>query len=506
MSALQLLRRLVLPVVLVALALPAAASAGASPIRYVIGFHNMEEGRSAMKQHGARATLELPRHAAAAALLSSDAYDGLRQDSRVIWIERDVKRHLMAQTTPYGIDMVQASQVTSPNPDAVKVCVIDSGYALGHEDLPQRVTGDNGDPAGGAGNWAEDAFGHGTHVAGTIAAMNNDLGVVGALPGARLHIVKVYNEFGQSAYSSDLVHAVDRCVAAGSRVVNMSLGGPESSRVEKRAFSKVYGDGVLLVASAGNEGTTQLQYPAAYDSVISVAAVDSAKQVASFSVHNKDVELAAPGVDVLSTFSYTETNRLSAGLDTWDGNWIQGGARTSGSGVTAPLADGGRCLEENSLWVGQIVLCERGDISFLDKYSNARLSGAVGMAVYNDAAGNFSGNFQGWTVMIPAISLSQEDGIEALRLVGTPGTIVSNKAYPGNVYESFSGTSMAAPHVSGVAALVWSFNPAWTNVQIRTALQKGAADLGAKGRDPYYGYGLVQAVATYCYLNSGCGA
>ncbi len=83
--------------------------------------------------------------------------------------------------------------------------------------------------------------------------------------------------------------------------------------------------------------------------------------------------------------------------------------------------------------------------------------------------------------------------------IAAPGVTVLSTLPPSS-YASWSGTSMATPHVSGVAALVWSFNPAWTNVQIREALDATAEDLGAPGRDTSFGYGLVQASAALAYL------
>ena len=131
---------------------------------------------------------------------------------------------------PWGIDAVQGMNV-EPNTDNPRtVCIVDTGYDLGHPDLQtSNVTGDDE----GAGDWFVDGHGHGTHVAGTIAAKSGNGGVVGLLSesGSNLHIVRLFNSGGAFVYASDLVGAVSDCADAGSHVVNMSLGGPDRKSV-----------------------------------------------------------------------------------------------------------------------------------------------------------------------------------------------------------------------------------------------------------------------------------
>jgi serine protease len=106
-------------------------------------------------------------------------------------------------------------------------------------------------------------------------------------------------------------------------VINMSLGGGRSSVFERRAFDSLYSLGILPIASAGNAGNTQTSYPAGYDSVVSVAAVDSNKVVADFSQKNATVELSAPGVGVLSTVPWLSTNTLTVDGVTYTGGSIE---------------------------------------------------------------------------------------------------------------------------------------------------------------------------------------
>jgi serine protease len=349
--------------------------------------------------------------------------------------------------------------------------------------------------------WDTDGCGHGTHVAGTIAAANNALGVVGVAPGVELYIVKVFGDNCSWTYSSDLADAAQRCEAGGANVINMSLGGGRSSVFERRAFDGVYSRGILSIASAGNAGNTQTSYPAGYSSVVSVAAVDSSTVVADFSQKNSTVELSAPGVGVLSTVPWLSNTSLTVGGVTYSANHIEYAAYGTASGA---LVDGGRCTATGA-YSGKVVLCERGDISFYDKVLNVQNSGGAAAVIYNNESGGFLGTLgDGYTSTIPAISISQADGqyLVANKL-GTTGNVTSTITKPGSGYEAWDGTSMAAPHVSGVAALVWSANPAWTNVQIRDALNNTAFDLGAAGRDNSYGYGLVQAYDALNYLGGG---
>ncbi|QTH73090.1 S8 family serine peptidase [Pseudoalteromonas xiamenensis] len=315
--------------------------------------------------------------------LTLEQQQALIASGAAVNIEEDPKRFLMAETSPYGIAMTQANLVSDSLSGNRKVCIMDTGYTLGHEDLPNAgITGNDGYGSNDTGNWYHDGNGHGTHVAGTIAAIGgNSKGVVGVNPSGQLglHIVKVFNDQGNWAYGSDLIKAIEQCEAAGANVTSMSLGGSGSSTAERQAFEQSYARGMLHIAAAGNSGNSSLSYPASYDAVVSVAAVDSNENKASFSQYNNQVEIAGPGVGVNST-------------------WNDGG------------------------------------------------------------------------------------------------------------YKSISGTSMATPHVSGVAALVWSQFPECSNQQIRNALNASAKDKGVAGRDTSYGYGIVQAKAAVDYLaRNKCG-
>jgi len=471
----------------------ASATTSSGSGRYVVEFRPgaAAQGKASLRAQGGKVVLNLGRHNAAAVVVPRDSVEDLRRSPGIAFVEEDVKRYPLSETEPYGIGLTQANQISAPNPGSKKVCIIDSGYYTGHEDLPAGVTGD--DDLGGAGPWNVDGSGHGTHVAGTIAAVDNELGVIGVDPGVSLHIVRVFGDDGTWTYSSSLVAALDKCVAAGADVVNMSLGGGSRSRVEEKAFASAYAGDVLPVAAAGNGGNRRTSYPAGYSSVVSVAAVDSSKVKADFSQFNRDVEIAAPGVGVLSTVPWIATASVTVGGTTYSGSSMEGAATSAGT--TGPLVNGGLCDSAGS-WAGQVVLCERGVIAFAEKVQNVEAGGGVAAIIYNNVPGGFAGTLGDYASTIPAIGVSQEDG-QALVAghLGSSATVVNEVLQPASGYEAWDGTSMATPHVAGIAALVWSCAPTATAAQIRNALDSTAMDLGAAGRDNSYGHGLVQAKA-----------
>ncbi len=506
--------------ILLALAtvLAMAGPALAQDARFIVAFTpgNAAAGQAALRAAGARVVLSLGPQDAVAARIPAGALDVLRQNRSIAYIEVDQRREPTAlwndssaggETLPYGIQMVQANLITPSDAGNRTLCIIDSGYSQQQVDLKDASTGEvtANVTDTGSGDWDMDSCGHGSHVAGTVSAIaGNGVGVVGANPGVRLHIVKVFGnnnlvENGSCSwtYSSTLVDALNKCVAAGANVVSMSLGGGARSRTEDAAFANAYANGVLSVAAAGNAGNGSTLFPAGYASVMSVAAVDANETKAGFSQTNRDVEIAAPGVSVLSTVPWFDRNTLTADSITWSGGRMEGAPRTTGASGSLAV-DGGKCTTAGS-WSGKVVLCQRGDITFADKVANVEAGGGVAAAIYNNVASDATCGVFGGTLgdrvktTIPAITLSCGDGAAALGHGGSSGTVASSFDAPDSGYEAWSGTSMATPHVSAVAALIWSCNPSWTAAQIRNALDATAKDVGAAGWDRAYGYGIVQA-------------
>lgn len=488
---------------------PALWAAQPSLDRYIVKFvpGQAGEARAALTRASARVALELPLHDAVAVELPAAALAGLSRNPNIEYIEPDVLRFPLAldspstgtpyatgQRVPYGIGMVQANLVPDSQASNRKVCIIDSGYQLAHDDL-NRSSGLTGEYDPGTGWWYTDENSHGTHVAGTIAAINNTgVGVVGVAPNQtlNLHIVKVFGADGW-AYSSTLTAAVDKCAAAGANVISMSLGGSLSSRTEIAAFDKYYKrstNSILSIAAAGNDGNTRVSYPAGYANVVSVAAIDENKAWATFSQYNKDVELSGPGVSVLSTVPMGTGRDSSLAV----GGTAYASLPMDGSPVgaaSAALADCGTGTSVCTGVSGKVCLIQRGTNSFSDKVLNCQSGGGLAAVIYNNVAGELSGTLGGVATAIPSMGVSDTDGAAIKTQVGSStaaAVLASNYAY-------FNGTSMATPHVSAVAALVWSYRPSCSAATVRGVLTATAQDLGAAGRDNKFGFGLVQADA-----------
>lgn len=480
----------------ISIALVSSVSIAADNGRYIVKYKTgkSQAAHALVKQNGGNVERSLGRHDSVAISMPAGKLNALRNNPNVEFVEDDVKRYALAQTVPFGIPMVQADQVSDSGSGNRKVCIIDSGYDISHEDLNgNNVTGSNDS---GSGLWYSDESHHGTHVGGTISAMNNGVGVVGVLPNGNIaiHIVKVFGAETWT-YSSDLVGALDVCLDNNADVINMSLGGDRGSRAERVAFQAAYDAGVLSIAAAGNDGNTKHSYPASYDSVVSIAAIDSDKVVADFSQQTNQVELAAPGVDVLSSVP-TGTGSvatLDVGGTSYDTLGMDGSPQGS---ATGNLVDCGTGESTCSRASGQMCLIQRGTISFSDKVLACEAGGGAGAIIYNNEPGQLSGTLGGVATTIPSVGISDTDGAILGGLIGSSATISLS---PSN-YAYFNGTSMATPHTAGVAALIWSHHPACEPDDIRNALTTTAEDLGAAGRDNAYGHGLIQAKDAVDYL------
>ncbi|HEX5709279.1 MAG TPA: S8 family serine peptidase, partial [Pyrinomonadaceae bacterium] len=417
------------------------ASENSSDDRYIIKFRQFAKADSDhVRAQGGHVVRELPELSSVAARLPERARQALANNPNVEFIEVDPRRYPMQtnppwsdlliagtnEVTPYGIQMVQADQVSDSLAANRKICIIDSGYKDAHEDLMDRTSGHvTASTNAGTGDPYRDINSHGTHVAGTIAGLRNGTGVVGVLPSGtvNLHIVKVFGDDGLWAYSSDLAAALTQCRNAGANVVSMSLGGLGGSVTEQNAFNNAYSAGVLSIAAAGNDGNTATNYPAGYSSVVSVAAVDNTEAHGSFSNVNADVEIAAPGVSVLSSISYKATTTLTVNGVTYTGQPVEFAPTTSG--VSGTLVGGGLCdTTGGGAWAGKVVLCERGVISFFEKVTNVQQGGGVAAVIYNNLPEElFATLGEGNSSNITAIGLTQADGQAALASVGSPSTV-----------------------------------------------------------------------------------
>ena len=222
-------------------------------------------------------------------------------------------------TADADVDAVEAWGVTTGS--GIKVAVLDSGVASDNVDITPKVAARANFSNGKAG---EDNYGHGTHVAGIVAATaNNTVGVAGVCPGCTILDGKVLNDSGVGS-SSSLANGINWAVNNGAKVINMSLG-VRASRTLETAVNNAWSKGVVLVAAAGNGSNQTKIYPGAYPNVIAVAATDNTDTKASFSTYGASwVDVAAPGVNVYSTFPNhtfvlgTQNNR-SFGYDVGNG-------------------------------------------------------------------------------------------------------------------------------------------------------------------------------------------
>ncbi len=256
---------------------------------------------------------------------------------------------------------------SDPSSEGRRVGILDTGIDLTHVELLGK-TKECAMAVLGTGLITEELCSddnlHGTHVAGTIAAIaNNSVGVAGVAPNAELAVFKGLAADGGGFYADVIAGIHWLHTTGGAKVINMSIGGPQDDALDAE-LAEASKAGVLLVAAAGNDGNSTANYPAYHPDVVSVAATDRNDATASFSNCNSDVEVAAPGVDIWSTT-------------------------------------------------------------------------------------------------------------------------------PGNSYATLDGTSMATPHASAVAAMIWFKNPTWSASQVRNQMTATADDLGSSGRDTCFGYGRV---------------
>ena len=269
----------------------------------------------------------------------------LARKAGIAWAEPDYKLFtlaapndpLLAQLGGLGVIHAQAGwdalglSESYPASGGAPVAIVDTGIDGSHEDLAGKAeacaTASNGSIAEGS---CADDEGHGTHVAGTVAAMaGNGVGIAGVAFNSPLIVCKALGGDG-SGDTSDVAACIGWAHAQGAKVISLSLGGPSTRTLQaaiKGAWAGGGRAGSVIVAAAGNDGTAAIDYPAGYPEAISVAAVDDAGAHPYFSNSNDDVELAAPGVDVLSA-------KLGGGY-----------VRESGTSMATPHVAGAAALE-----------------------------------------------------------------------------------------------------------------------------------------------------------------
>ncbi len=289
----------------------APAAVAQAPTRHIIGARHVPTALQAIQARNLRVIDVIPLIDAIVVEGPAQAAKGLAHAPFVRYVEPDPLDAVWTQedTLAYGVFNIEAEVVWGGATNAisvipghggagVKVAVIDTGIDCTHPDLsPNCVWAANFVK----GSKKTDEFGHGTHVAGIIAARDNGFGVIGVAPEATLYAVKVLDANGSgswSAVASGIVWAVQN----GMHVINMSLGGTSSSQAVADAVTAAWNAGILIVSAAGNSGCCDtVLYPAKYPETMAVAAVDQNDQRATFSSTGPELDVAAPGVAILST-------------------------------------------------------------------------------------------------------------------------------------------------------------------------------------------------------------
>ncbi len=402
----------------------------------------------------------------------------------------------------WGMTVIQAPAAwdITTGSDTVVVAVIDTGVDYLHPDLADNIWtntaelngvadfDDDGngfvddiqgwDFAGDGENEDNDPLGddsHGTHVAGIIAARgNNGIGVAGVCWNLKIMPVKIQADGAESMTTADILQGMEYAMENGARVINCSYGGPSFVDSEKDMLSLLGDQGILAVCAAGNDGSdideNTNNYPAEYDLANILAVASNDKDGGLYTGSNygvTSVDVMAPGVDIKSTVpfvAFIETN-VGGVKNIFSAEGLTFARLTEDAGIKGSLYDCGlgKAPEDFPDGVtGNFALIERGDIYFSEKAANAMQAGATGAIIYDNVPGilniftlQTSGNW------IPVISISQTDG-EALKFMISDQpvvTLVSKFSPSSSNYSYMTGTSMATPHVTGLAGLLLSINP-----------------------------------------------
>ena len=283
----------------------------------------------ALRRAGGSLVKKLRQRDMATVALDEDSAVALSKDARVLRIEDDAVVEALeaidngkqarlnskkspsqpAEVLPWGINKIDAEQVwlLGGVGAGVNVGVIDTGISSVHPDLIANIKGGVSE-VGYTSSWNDDN-GHGSHVAGIIGAVDNSIGAIGASPAANLYAIKVLDRRG-SGYLSDVIDGVDWAIGSGMNVINLSLGCDCPSESLHDAVARARDAGIVVVAAAGNSGGSVL-YPAAYPEAIAVVAVDSSDTAPYWSSRGPEVDLAAPGKSIYSTYKRTGYATLS---------------------------------------------------------------------------------------------------------------------------------------------------------------------------------------------------
>ncbi len=272
------------------------------PVNVIVVFKDRIDQNS-FNSLGGQIRKEFRNFPIASISIPEKALNALQKNPNVKSVEADIKVHIASQTVDWGITKIEAPKVweSGYTGKGIKVAIIDTGIAA-HPDL---VISGGVSVVSYTKSYSDDN-GHGTHVAGIVGALQNDTGIVGVAPEVNLYAVKALDSNG-SGYLSDIISGIDWSINAKMDILNMSLGTTFNSSSLKTAVDKAFNNGILVVAAAGNSGTSDgagdtINYPAKYPSAIAVGATNSQDVRASFSATGNTLEVSAPGDSILSTY------------------------------------------------------------------------------------------------------------------------------------------------------------------------------------------------------------
>ena len=243
--------------------------------------------------------------------------DKLKAQSSIRFIEEDPEVKTTSQMVSWGYQSlaVETAVQAGLTGKGVRIGILDTGIRLDHPDLTL---------SGGASfvqgtTSPNDDNGHGTHVAGIIAAKNNEIGSVGVAPDAQLYAVKVLDSYGEGN-QSDVVKGIDWAIEQDLDIINLSITSPSGSILLEETLQKAYDHGMLIIAASGNFPSSlnekiDVLYPARYPTVIAVGSVNEDLVLSPFSYYGSDLEFVAPGEKIYSTIngSGTEAYGYSTG-------------------------------------------------------------------------------------------------------------------------------------------------------------------------------------------------
>ncbi|MGE5085810.1 MAG: S8 family serine peptidase [Bacillota bacterium] len=417
---------------------------------------------------------------------------------------RRTSRNVPGDKTPWGILAVKAPQAWALSNQGLgaRVLVLDTGIDANHPSIKanfeqgQDFTGDSD------GSDFSDHVGHGTHCSGTIAGVMDQSGFTGVAPKAKLLMGRVCSE--QGCANTAIAAGINWGIQQKVDVISMSLGGSMSTPAERDAVAKAAKAGLTVVAASGNDGTAKVSYPAALPTVIAVGAVNSDLVKTDFSQYGPELAVVAPGANVVSSVPQGTGRDASVAISA-NGQTAQvksttfQGAREVLTAETNALVDCG--LGKDTDFAGKDVkgkyaLIARGEINFSMKIQNAIKAGAVGAVIYNNAPGLIQGALtnDGSTLPLAVFMIEQTVGQQLVANLAKGTEIKATLQTIATDYAAFDGTSMATPHVAGVAALVKSVNKKLTGAQVKSILTSTATALGPNDQNQY-GKGLVNAEA-----------